>query len=113
MCPESVLVRIHISGSIKLSPADRMISWIFVLVQKGSNAKKKVFTPRNLKDCLPNLPLETGKAKKNHSFLSRQFCDSLNIQIRLSVVFPPPVGGDREWGDRDGCYTSMSNLNPR
>jgi hypothetical protein len=27
-------------------------------------SKKKVFVARNLKDCLPNLPLGTGKAKK-------------------------------------------------
>jgi hypothetical protein len=41
--------------------------------------KKKVFAARNLKDCLPNLPLETGKAKKKIKvFLSRQFCASLN-----------------------------------
>jgi hypothetical protein len=26
--------------------------------------KKKVFAGRNLKDCLPNLPLKKGKAKK-------------------------------------------------
>jgi hypothetical protein len=42
--------------------------------------KKKVFAARTLEDCLPNLPLETGKAKKKiKSFLSRQFCASLNL----------------------------------
>jgi len=36
--------------------------------------KKKVFAARSLKDCLPSLPLKTGKQKKeNQSFLSRQF----------------------------------------
>ena len=41
--------------------------------------KKKVFVARNLKDCLPNLPLRPGKAKKKIKFfLSRQFCASLN-----------------------------------
>jgi hypothetical protein len=36
--------------------------------------KKKVFAARNLKNCLPNLPLETGSAKKKIKvFLSRQF----------------------------------------
>jgi hypothetical protein len=34
--------------------------------------KKKVFAARSLKDCLPSLPLKTGKQKKeNQSFLSR------------------------------------------
>jgi hypothetical protein len=43
--------------------------------------KKKVFAARNLKDCLPNLPLETGKAKKKIKvFLSRQFYASLNLR---------------------------------
>jgi hypothetical protein len=43
-------------------------------------AKKKVFAARNLKDCLPNLPLKTGEAKKKIKvFLSRQFCVSLSI----------------------------------
>ena len=27
--------------------------------------KKKLFVPRNLKDCLPNLPLKRGKQKRN------------------------------------------------
>jgi hypothetical protein len=45
-----------------------MIDRNCVLVQKDSfykvMPKKKVFAARNLKDCLPNLPLKTGKAKK-------------------------------------------------
>jgi hypothetical protein len=41
-----------------------MSHWNFVLVQEDSNAKKKVFAAQNLKDCLPNLPLKTGKANK-------------------------------------------------
>jgi hypothetical protein len=41
--------------------------------------KKKVFAARTLKDSLPYLPLEIGKAKqKIKIFLSRQFCASLN-----------------------------------
>jgi hypothetical protein len=43
-------------------------AWGFLfLVQKESNSKKKkVFTGRTLKNCLPNLPLEPGKAKKEN-----------------------------------------------
>ena len=32
--------------------------------KKTAMPKKKVFAARTLQDCLPNLPLETGKAKK-------------------------------------------------
>jgi len=46
-------------GSIKLFPADHMICWISILVQKEVMPKKKVFAARNLKDCLPSLPLKT------------------------------------------------------
>jgi hypothetical protein len=43
--------------------------------------KKKVFAARTLQDCLPNLPLETGKAKKKiQVFLSRQFYASLKTR---------------------------------
>jgi hypothetical protein len=43
--------------------------------------KKKVFVARNLEDCLPNLPLRTGKAeKKIKVILSQQFCASLNYE---------------------------------
>jgi hypothetical protein len=42
--------------------------------------KKKVIAARDLKDCLPNLPLKKGKAKKKIKiFLSRQFCASLEF----------------------------------
>jgi hypothetical protein len=49
------------------------------MYQKGSVTqkkivmpKKKVFAARNLKDCLPNLPLKTGEPnKKIKFFLSR------------------------------------------
>jgi hypothetical protein len=59
-----------------------MIDRNFVLVQKDSIAKKKVIAARNLKDCLPNLPLTTGKEKKKSKFfLSRQFCASLNTEV--------------------------------
>jgi hypothetical protein len=41
--------------------------------------KMKVFAAQNLKNCLPNLPLETGRGKKKIKvFFSRQFCASLN-----------------------------------
>ena len=41
--------------------------------------KEKVFAAQTLKDSLPYLPLEIGKAKqKIKVFLSRQFCASLN-----------------------------------
>jgi hypothetical protein len=46
--------------------------WILVLVQKGSNAKKKVFAPRNLKDCLPSLPLKRRKKKRKSKFFSHE-----------------------------------------
>ena len=50
--------------------------------------KKKVFAARNLKDCLPSLPLETGKAKKKITvFLSRQFCASLKYPGLLDPPF--------------------------
>jgi hypothetical protein len=40
--------------------------------------KKKAFAARNLKDCLPNLPLKRREAKKTIKVvLSRQFCASL------------------------------------
>ena len=56
-----------------------MSHWNFVLAQEGSNAKKKVFAARNLKDCLPNLPLKTGNEKKKISvFLLEQFYALLN-----------------------------------
>jgi hypothetical protein len=46
--------------------------------------KKKVFAARNLKDCLPNLPLKTGKAKKKiKSFLSEQFHASLKTDYKI------------------------------
>ena len=46
--------------------------------KKAVMPKKKVFVVRNLKGCLPNLPLRTGKAKKKiQVFLPRQFCASL------------------------------------
>jgi hypothetical protein len=35
--------------------------------------KQKVFAARNLRDYLPNLPLEPGKAQKKISLLSRLF----------------------------------------
>ena len=60
-----------------------MMERIFVLVQRDSNAKKKkvhVMAARDLEDCLPNLPLKTGKAKKKIKvLLSRQFCASLKL----------------------------------
>jgi len=46
--------------------------WIFVLVQKDSNAKKKkLIAARDLKGCLPSLPLKTRKEKKKIKVFSR------------------------------------------
>ena len=54
--------------------------------------KKKVFAARNLKDCLPNLPLETGKSKKKIKvFLSRQFCASLAPFTVTLIIFGESV----------------------
>ena len=56
--------------------------------------KKKVFAARKLKDCLPSLPLKTRKQKKeNQSFLSRQFCASLDVYKSHSIglVFFPSI----------------------
>jgi hypothetical protein len=39
--------------------------------------KKKVCAARNLKDCLPNLPLKTGKAKRKSKFCIATSCASL------------------------------------
>jgi hypothetical protein len=48
--------------------------------------KKKVFAARNLKDCLPSLPLKTEKQQKeNQSFLSRRFCASLKVPKKAEV----------------------------
>jgi hypothetical protein len=41
---------VKILGGIKLSAVDHLVDGILVLVQKGSNAKKKVFAAQNLKD---------------------------------------------------------------
>jgi len=54
--------------------------------------KKKVFASRNLKDCLPSLPLKSRKAKKKIKvFLSRQFYASLKrvrtLEELLSIFF--------------------------
>jgi hypothetical protein len=38
-----VFPRKRIQGSTKLSPMDHMMHWIFVLVQKDSNAKKESY----------------------------------------------------------------------
>jgi hypothetical protein len=72
-----------LQGSLILSPVAQMGHWIFVLVQKKTvMPKKKVFAVRNLKNCLPNLPLETGRAKKKIKvFLSKQFCTSCLVML--------------------------------
>jgi len=42
--------------------------------------KKKLFAERNLKDCLPSLPLKSRKAKKKiKNFLTRQLYASLTL----------------------------------
>ncbi len=55
--------------------------------------KKKVFPTRTLKDCLPNLPLETGKAKK---LLGGRRDIKYQIQVsphRLTPVLSTPLWG--------------------
>jgi hypothetical protein len=59
---EIMLQSLSVQGSTKMAPVDHMINWIFVLVQKDSNAKKKFFSARNLKDCLPSLTIKRRKA---------------------------------------------------
>jgi hypothetical protein len=60
-----------------LTPA-LLEDWIFVLVQKDSNAKKKKLLLHGTLKLGPSLPLTTMKSKKeNQVFLSRQFCASL------------------------------------
>jgi hypothetical protein len=58
--------------------------------------KKKVFAARNLKDCLPNLQLKKGKAKKKIKvFLSRQFCDSLTVGKNGAMEFSVIINRDQ------------------
>ena len=52
-----------IQGSIKLSPAGHMDSWIFIRTKKTVMPKKKVFAARHLKDCTKF----TKKKKKRKS----------------------------------------------
>jgi len=67
--------------------------------------KKKVFVARNLKDCIPNLPLRTGKAKKK-VFSPRQFCGSLISALSYVFFLPilkildnnPATMGSNGWG---------------
>jgi hypothetical protein len=47
----------------------RILFWY----KKTVMPKKKYIAARDLKDCLPNLPLKTGEKKENEIFLSRQF----------------------------------------
>jgi hypothetical protein len=42
--------------------------------KKTVMSKKKVFDARNLKNCLPNLPLETGRVKKNIKLFQTIWC---------------------------------------
>jgi len=62
-----------IQGSIKLPPMNIWSIGILFWHKKTVMPKKKVFAARNLKDCLPNLPLKTGKAKKKVFFIMEQF----------------------------------------
>ena len=54
----------------RMFTVDHMIHGIFVLVQEDSNAKKKVIAARNLKECLPSLPLKTRKVKRKSIFFN-------------------------------------------
>ncbi len=63
-----------LQGSIKLSPVAQMSTGFSFWYKKSVMPKKKYITARNLKDCLPSLPLKTRKKKKgNRSFLSDNF----------------------------------------
>ena len=77
-------VKFFIQGSTKMSTHNIWLWDFHSGTKKTVMSKKKVFVERNLKDCLPNLPLERGKEKKKIKvFLSRQFCDSLNYYIPI------------------------------
>ena len=65
--------------------------WIFVLVQKDRNTEKEIYCVRNLKDCLPSLPLKRRKSKKKIKvFLLEHFCVSLEALIPLFMSHDPP-----------------------
>jgi hypothetical protein len=73
-----ILLQIN-QGSTKLSPVDHMSHWIFVLVQKDSNAKKKSICCTEPYSSLTKFTTQNRKSKKeNQSFFIRQFCSSLN-----------------------------------
>jgi hypothetical protein len=66
-----------------LFPGDHLARWIFVLVQrwykKAIMSKKKVFAARNLKDCLPSLPLKRRKAKKTSKIFHHDNAVAISI----------------------------------
>ncbi len=75
-------VKVMIQGSIKLSPVAQMSHWIFVLVPKDSNAKKEIYCSEEPWRLITKFTTQKRKSKKeNASFLSRQFCASLNDVI--------------------------------
>ena len=55
------------SGKNKIVSSKWSAGFLF-WYKKTVMPKKKVFATWNLKDCLPNLPLRTGKAKKKINF---------------------------------------------
>jgi len=74
----------HISGKHKKNNCSQQTIWpagfLFWYKKAVVMPKKKVFAARNLKDCLPILPLKRRKVKKKiKDFESRQFYASLNI----------------------------------
>jgi len=62
-----------LQGSIKLFPRTIWAREFLFWYKKTVMPKKKYIVPRNLKNCLPNLPLETGRAKKKISFFIETF----------------------------------------
>jgi hypothetical protein len=62
--------------------------------KKAVMPKKKVFVARNLKDCLPSLPLKTRKAKKKIKvFLNKIYVLPSNIITLLSYSTSELISG--------------------
>jgi len=64
-----MLLTRYIQGSTKLSPVDHIGCWNFVLVQKGSNAKKrKLLLHGTPKDCTKFTTQNNEYQKRKSSF---------------------------------------------
>jgi hypothetical protein len=91
------------SGKHKIVSSGSYEPLDFCSGKKKVMSKKKVFAARNLKDCIPNLPLKRGKAeKKIKVFLSRQFCASLKYANILKGMYSTRFNGrPRDHGTQD------------